>query len=84
MNPTIKGITYLTTPIAEKRRTETTPRYGRTAMGYTVRSGAPSSYTIRLEGEKRWRRVMIWQFSNAGTCFVRINGVPHVISDGAL
>jgi hypothetical protein len=78
------SVTYLTTKIAEKRQTDNTPRYGMARDGYTLRSGAPTSYMIRLEGEKRWRRVMIWQFSNAGTCFVRINGVPHVIAGGGL
>jgi len=44
---------YLTTKIAESKRTlNHIPRYG----------------MIRLEGEKVWRRVMVWQFSNSGTC----------------
>lgn len=34
---------------------------------------------IRLEGEKRWRRLMVWQFSNIGTLFVHIDGKPHVV-----
>ena len=24
---------------------------------------------------------MCWQFSNAGTCFVRIKEVPHIVRD---
>ena len=64
---------YLTTPIIESKETET-PRYGYTADGYTVRSGAPTSLLVRLKGEKRWRRLMVWCFSNAGTLFVRIRG----------
>lgn len=74
-------VEYLTAEIAETKRTET-PRYGYTADGYTSRKGAPTSRMIRLAGEKRWRRVMVWQFSNAGTAFVRINGKPLVIAGG--
>lgn len=66
-------VEYLETPIADKRRTDT-PRYGMAADGYTLRSGAPTQWLVRLDGEKRWRRLMCWQFSNAGTCFVRIGG----------
>lgn len=57
------------------------PTYGMCRDGYTKRSGAPTGYMIQLDGEARWRRVMVWQFSNAGTCFVRINGKPQVIDD---
>lgn len=71
---------YLKTRIVEKRQTET-PRYGVTALGYSKRSGAPTSYLIRLDGEKIWRRLMCWQFSNAGTLFVRINGRPHIVNE---
>lgn len=73
------GAKYLTQDIAEKKQTQTTPSYGMARSGYTLRSGAPSSYMIRLKGEKRWRRVMIWQFSNSGTAFVRIKGERLVI-----
>lgn len=75
------AVTYLTTPIAEKKTTAR-PSYGMARSGYTLRSGAPTSIMIKLEGETRWRRVMVWQFSNAGTAFVRICGVPHVIPSG--
>jgi hypothetical protein len=64
---------YLETPIAAVRRTET-PRYGMAADGYTLASGAPTSLLVRLEGEKRWRRLMCIQFSNAGSVFLRIKG----------
>ena len=74
------GPSYLTVPIAEHRRTAT-PRYGLTRDGYSVRSGAPTASLIRLEGEKRWRRVMVWQFSNAGTCFVRVKGRSLIVRD---
>jgi len=49
------------------------------ADGYTLRSGAPTGLMIRLDGEKRWRRLMCWHFSNAGTCFVRIKGKEFVV-----
>lgn len=52
-----------------------------TREGYTKRSGAPTDLMIRLQGEKKWRRLMIWQFSNIGTLFVRVNGKPHVVRE---
>ena len=73
-------VQYLETTIVSARNTET-PRYGMTVEGYTKRSGAPTSLMIRLEGEKRERRLMVWQFSNAGTCFVRIGGIPFIVRD---
>ena len=71
---------YLTTPIVEIKQTET-PRYGMTVDGYTKRSGAPTSYLVRLDGEKRFRRLMCWQFSNAGTCFLRLRGECLVVTN---
>ncbi len=56
------------------------PRYGMTQDGYTKRSGAPTPYMIKLEGERIWRRVMCWCFSNSGTLFVRVNGECLIIS----
>lgn len=79
----MKDVNYLETPIAAKRIVEA-PRYGLTVGGYTTRAGAPTPYMIRLEGENRWRRVMCWQFSNVGTCFVVIKLVPFIIRDGTL
>lgn len=73
-------VNYLTQKIAEVKETDV-PRYGIAADGYTVRSGAPLPQMVRLEGEKTWRRLMIWQFSNIGTCFVRIKGVEYVVRD---
>ena len=73
-------VDYLKTQIAESRHTAQ-PRWGMTRMGYTQRGGAPSSVMIRLVGESRWRRLMIWQTSNAGTAFVRIKGKPYVVHD---
>lgn len=72
---------YLATPIAEAKRVDIDPRRYMTAGGYTKQAGAPTSVMIRLEGEKRWRRVMVWQFSNAGTAFVRIKGDAFIVRD---
>jgi hypothetical protein len=66
--------------IEAAQRTDT-PRGGYTADGYTLRRGAPSGLRLRLAGEKRWRRVYVWCFSNAATAFVRIAGVPHIVRD---
>ena len=60
------------------------PRYGMAADGYTLKSGAPTSYMVRLDGETRWRRVMCWQFSNAGTLFLRVKGESLIIRDHEL
>ncbi len=70
---------YLTKKIVGAKCVRTAPGAGMTREGYTKRSGAPSSTMIKLAGESRWRRVMIWQFSNAGTSFVRIKGKPYII-----
>lgn len=71
---------YLETRIVERYQTYT-PRYGLTADGYTRRSGASTSWMIRLEGETRFRRLMIWCFSNAGTCFVRVKGRALIVHE---
>lgn len=76
----MNGPTYLTTKIVESKRTEI-PRYGMNRDGYTSRRGAPTSLMVRLEGEKRFRRLMVWQFSNAGTAFVRRKGEPYIVRD---
>ena len=75
------SVTYLTTPIVEVRIDPPPRGSGMTREGYTKRSGAPTSRMIRLQGEKRWRRLMIWQFSNLGTLFVNIDGKPHVVRE---
>lgn len=66
--------------IAEVRTTER-PSYGLAVDGYTGLAGAPTSKLVRLEGEKRWRRLMVWQFSNAGTLFLRIKGKNVVVRE---
>lgn len=73
-------VEYLETKIVERYETET-PTYGMTAQGYTKRGGAPTRWMIRLDGETRFRRLMIWQFSNAGTCFVKVNGRSLVVRE---
>jgi len=73
---------YLEIKIAESKRVVLkNPHAGMTADGYTKKSGAPTSIKIRLENEKIWRRVMVWQFSNAGTAFVRIKGQEFIVRD---
>lgn len=72
---------YLKTRIVESKVKYPTPGAGMAADGYTKRSGAPSHLMIRLEGENRWRRLMCWQFSNAGTSFVRIKGKELIVND---
>ena len=74
------SVNYLMVPIVEVVRT-VAPRYGMARDGYTLRSGAPSSLMVRLQGERRFRRLMIWQFSNAGTAFLKIKGIPYVVRD---
>ena len=74
-------VDYLQKKIAESKRTAVSRTRGMTREGYTTRAGAPSQWMIRLVGEKIWRRVMVWQFSNAGTAFVRIGGKPYVIAE---
>lgn len=65
--------------VVEVIRAARTPEYGMTRLGYTKRSGAPTSVLVRLKGEKKFRRAMVWQFSNMGTTFVKIKGQSHVI-----
>lgn len=72
-------VAYLDKKITQARR-GSQPSYGLTADGYTKRSGAPTSIQVQLEGEKRWRRVFCWQFSNAATLFVKVKGLPLVVS----
>jgi hypothetical protein len=78
-------IKYIPKEIAEKRFapiSDWSRRKYMTRDGYTKRCGAPANWMIRFEGEKVWRRVRVWQFSNAGTVFVNIKGEPHVIGGG--
>lgn len=74
------SVRYLEKPI-DRKRVSIPKNRRRTADGYTLRAGSPSDWLILLEGESRWRRVYCWQFSNAGTLFVRIGGEPIVVRD---
>lgn len=64
--------------ITETKRT-TVPRWGIGADGYTRKTGAPTATMVKLEGEKRWRRLKIYQFSNASSLFLTINGKDHFV-----
>lgn len=75
---------YLDKKIVEMITTDNETRYGMSRDGYTLRSGAPTSKKIRLDGEKIWRRLMVWQFSNAGTCFVKIKGECYIVPEHTL
>lgn len=57
-----------------ERRQRGNPRPRFDVLGYTLRAGSPTTWEVRLVGETRWRRVSVWQFSNAHTCFVRVKG----------
>lgn len=52
----------------------------RAGLSYT-RSGygkkIPSPTKVFLQG--RWRRVYVTQYSNAGTCWIIVNGVKHIV-----
>ena len=61
-------------------KTTDTPRYGVCADGYSKRLGAPTDRMVKINNSGPWRRVMCWQFSNAGSLFVRIAGQEYVIS----
>lgn len=74
-------VQYLQAKIVESKISPPPQGAGMTRDGYTVRRGAPTSLKIRLEGEKRWRRLMVWQFSNAGTVFVRIKGESLIVNE---
>lgn len=65
--------------VAESRQ-RGNPRPRLDVFGYTVLAGSPTCTEVRLVGDARWRRVYVWQFSNAGTCFVRVRGEPVIVS----
>jgi len=74
---------YLDKFIEGVRRTDI-PRYGMCVDGYTKQSGAPTCFLLKLEGEKIWRRLMVWCFSNSGTHFLRIKGIEYLMTDTQL
>ena len=62
------------------RAEDTTPNYGRSADGYGRK--IPTNRLIRLEGEKRWRRVYAICFSNCASHYIMIGGDAYYIHDG--
>lgn len=73
---------YLTTPITATRRTPAPVGNWYDRDGYTKRSGAPT--TLEIQTGDLWYRVWVWQFSNAGTAFVRIGRVACIVPDHTL
>ena len=57
------------TKIQDTRKTEF-PQYGRTASGYGAK--IPTSQMIKVEN--RWRRVYCTIYSNAGSCWITVDG----------
>ena len=55
------------------------PTTGMCVDGYTKRSGAPTPYMVQIDGGKKWYRVMVIQFSNVGSIFIRVGGVRYFI-----
>ena len=62
-------------------RTAETPRYGVRADGYSTRDGSPTCHLVKLDDRGPWRRVRVWQFSNAGTAFIRVGGECLILRD---
>ena len=50
-----------------------------TVGGYTKKSGCPTDYKVKLEGETRWRRVYNYCISNSGTLYVKVKGEDIVV-----
>lgn len=49
-----------------------------TRTGYG--SKLPTSRMVRIPGDNRWRRVYVTQYSNAGTCWIVVNGKRVIVS----
>jgi len=75
---------YLDKKIRLVKQTELPWAACSTSGGYTNKRGGPTRYMIQLQYEKIWRRVYVWQFSNASTMFVRIKGTEYIIADWVL
>jgi len=45
-----------------------------TSDGYTKKCGAPTDYMVKIKGYRGWRRIRVYQISNAGTAFIRLPG----------
>ena len=65
--------------IADARADRSAPTYGQTASGYGAK--IPTRYWARLDGERRFRRVYVMQYGNAGSPYVRVRG-EDVFLDG--
>jgi len=76
-------VEYADTTDAEWRERPIDVRPYLTVHGYTKQYGAPSSWMVRLDGSKVWRRVYIYQISNAGSAFVRVAGRQLFVPDHA-
>jgi len=62
-------------PLVTEYRVTDTPRYGRTVSGY---GGAiPTRYMIRYAG--RWHRVLMMQYGNGGSAYIRKAGADLFI-----
>lgn len=70
---------YLETKIVAAKRDYPRVGAGICVDGYTCSRGAPTSIKIQLENEKIWRRVKIWQISNASTLFVTIQKEDFIV-----
>jgi hypothetical protein len=63
-------VTYLDTKeVIGKRRTTPPPNRSRSGYG----SKLPTSWQLQLK-DKRWRRVYVIQYSNAGSAYILVKG----------
>lgn len=71
----MSAITYLDpSRIMAKRNTEAPRHRSRTGYGNKL----PTSWELQLD-DKRWRRVYIVQWSNAGSPYVLVGGEVHFL-----
>lgn len=63
-------------------RTTTPPRHGQTVSGYGRQ--IPTSKLIQLENSRRWYRVYVMQYSNAGSAYIIRKGEILFVKDGDL
>lgn len=74
----VKPPTYLDTArVTRARRTQRPLCTSRTGYG----SKLPTSLMLQLDG-KRWHRVYVMQWSNAGTAYVLCKGERHLLATG--
>jgi hypothetical protein len=64
-------VAYLDPSRVTGKRETPEPRYGRDAQGYG--SKIPTAFMLQLDG-KRWHRVYVVCFSNAGSAYVVSKG----------